>query len=71
MLKSDYILGTFEADVKNWDSETITVDDKDIKIVPVTDPDLHQQRLWAKHDIDIVIEVRKMLELWACGSRLN
>jgi len=53
LLKYDSILGTFEADVKAVDDETITVDDKLIKVVSNRDP---LQLPWKEMEIDIVIE---------------
>ena len=54
MLKYDSILGTFKADVKIVDNETISVDGKLIKVVSNRDP---LQLPWAELGIDIVIEV--------------
>lgn len=58
MLKYDSMLGTFKADVKIVDNETINVDGKPIKVVSNRDP---LQLLWADFGIDIVIEVLKPL----------
>lgn len=48
------MLGTFKADVKIVDNETISVDGKLIKVVSNRDP---LQLPWAELGIDIVIEV--------------
>ena len=48
------MLGTFKADVKILDNETITVDGKPIKVVSSRDP---LKLPWAELGIDIVIEV--------------
>nr|AQN67851.1 glyceraldehyde-3-phosphate dehydrogenase [Petroselinum crispum] len=53
LLKYDSMLGTFKADVKIVDSETISVDGKQIKVVSNRDP---LQLPWAEMGIDIVIE---------------
>ncbi|KAK1362214.1 Glyceraldehyde-3-phosphate dehydrogenase [Heracleum sosnowskyi] len=53
LLKYDSMLGTFKADVKIVDSETISVDGKHIKVVSNRDP---LQLPWAEMGIDIVIE---------------
>ncbi|KAJ8433553.1 hypothetical protein Cgig2_018106 [Carnegiea gigantea] len=53
LLKYDSTLGTFKADVKIVDSETISVDGKLIKVVSNRDP---LQLPWAELGIDIVIE---------------
>ncbi|GMH30729.1 hypothetical protein Nepgr_032572 [Nepenthes gracilis] len=53
LLKYDSILGTFKAEVKIADNETITVDGKPIKVVSNRDP---LQLPWADLGIDIVIE---------------
>ena len=55
LLKYDSMLGTFKADVKILDNETITVDGKPIKVVSSRDP---LKLPWAELGIDIVIEVR-------------
>lgn len=54
MLKYDSMLGTFKADVKIVDNETISVDGKPIKVVASRDP---LKLPWAELGIDIVIEV--------------
>lgn len=54
LLKYDSMLGTFKADVKILDNETITVDGKPIKVVSNRDP---LKLPWAELGIDIVIEV--------------
>lgn len=54
LLKYDSMLGTFKADVKIVDNETISVDGKPIKVVSNRDP---LQLPWAALGIDIVIEV--------------
>lgn len=54
LLKYDSMLGTFKADVKIQDNETITVDGKPIKVVSSRDP---LKLPWAELGIDIVIEV--------------
>lgn len=56
MLKYDSMLGTFKADVKIVDNETISVDGKPIKVVSNRDP---LKLPWAELGIDIVIEVIK------------
>lgn len=48
------MLGTFKADVKIVDNETISVDGKPIKVVASRDP---LKLPWAELGIDIVIEV--------------
>lgn len=48
------MLGTFKADVKIVDNETISVDGKPIKVVSSRDP---LKLPWAELGIDIVIEV--------------
>lgn len=48
------MLGTFKADVKIVDNETISVDGKPIKVVANRDP---LKLPWAELGIDIVIEV--------------
>ncbi|GAB2215894.1 hypothetical protein Droror1_Dr00023655 [Drosera rotundifolia] len=53
LLKYDSILGTFKADVKIVDNETISVDGKLIKVVSSRDP---LKLPWAELGIDIVIE---------------
>lgn len=53
LLKYDSILGTFKADVKIVDNETISVDGKLIKVVSNRDP---LKLPWAALGIDIVIE---------------
>ncbi|XP_027903333.1 glyceraldehyde-3-phosphate dehydrogenase B, chloroplastic isoform X1 [Vigna unguiculata] len=53
LLKYDSMLGTFKADVKILDNETITVDGKPIKVVSSRDP---LKLPWAELGIDIVIE---------------
>ncbi|KAF6170730.1 hypothetical protein GIB67_015682 [Kingdonia uniflora] len=53
LLKYDSMLGTFKADVKIVDNETISVDGKTIKVVSSRDP---LKLPWAKMGIDIVIE---------------
>lgn len=54
LLKYDSMLGTFKADVKAFDNETISVDGKLIKVVSNRDP---LKLPWAELGIDIVIEV--------------
>lgn len=54
LLKYDSMLGTFKADVKIVDNETISVDGKNIKVVSNRDP---LKLPWAELGIDIVIEV--------------
>ncbi|KAF5203706.1 Glyceraldehyde-3-phosphate dehydrogenase, partial [Thalictrum thalictroides] len=54
LLKYDSMLGTFKADVKVVDNETISVDGKLIKVVSSRDP---LKLPWAEMGIDIVIEV--------------
>lgn len=54
LLKYDSMLGTFKADVKIVDNETISVDGKLIKVVSQRDP---LKLPWAELGIDIVIEV--------------
>merc|ERR1719231_1869618 len=53
LLKYDSLLGTFEADVKQVDDETFSVDGKPIKVVSNRDP---TQLPWAELGVDIVIE---------------
>ncbi|XVF66932.1 hypothetical protein PTKIN_Ptkin10aG0079800 [Pterospermum kingtungense] len=53
LLKYDSILGTFKADVKIVDNETISVDGKHIKVISNRDP---LKLPWAELGIDIVIE---------------
>ncbi|CAI9301871.1 unnamed protein product [Lactuca saligna] len=53
LLKYDSMLGTFKADVKVVDNETISVDGKQIKVVSSRDP---LKLPWAEMGIDIVIE---------------
>jgi glyceraldehyde-3-phosphate dehydrogenase/erythrose-4-phosphate dehydrogenase len=48
------MLGTFKAEVKIVDNETISVDGKPIKVVSNRDP---LKLPWAELGIDIVIEV--------------
>lgn len=55
LLKYDSMLGTFKADVKVVDNETISVDGKPIKVVSNRDP---LKLPWAELGIDIVIEVK-------------
>lgn len=54
MLKYDSMLGTFKADVKIVDNETISVDGKPVQVVSSRDP---LKLPWAELGIDIVIEV--------------
>lgn len=54
LLKYDSMLGTFKADVKVIDKETISVDGKPILVVSSRDP---LKLPWAELGIDIVIEV--------------
>lgn len=58
LLKYDSMLGTFKADVKIVDNETISVDGKNIKVVSSRDP---LKLPWAELGIDIVIEVNYAL----------
>ncbi|XP_058090575.1 glyceraldehyde-3-phosphate dehydrogenase B, chloroplastic [Magnolia sinica] len=53
LLKYDSMLGTFKADVKVVNNETISVDGKPIKVVSNRDP---LKLPWAELGIDIVIE---------------
>ncbi|XP_075516714.1 glyceraldehyde-3-phosphate dehydrogenase GAPB, chloroplastic-like [Primulina tabacum] len=53
LLKYDSILGTFKANIKIVDKETISVDGKTIKVVSSRDP---LQLPWGELGIDIVIE---------------
>ncbi|EOY15330.1 Glyceraldehyde-3-phosphate dehydrogenase B subunit [Theobroma cacao] len=53
LLKYDSMLGTFKADVKIVNNETISVDGKPIKVVSNRDP---LKLPWAELGIDIVIE---------------
>ncbi|KAM5573931.1 hypothetical protein ABKV19_013449 [Rosa sericea] len=53
LLKYDSMLGTFKADIKIVDNETISVDGKPIKVVANRDP---LKLPWAEMGIDIVIE---------------
>ncbi|VAI24613.1 unnamed protein product [Triticum turgidum subsp. durum] len=53
LLKYDSMLGTFKADVKIVDNETISVDGKNIQVVSNRDP---LKLPWAELGIDIVIE---------------
>ncbi|XP_038715215.1 glyceraldehyde-3-phosphate dehydrogenase GAPB, chloroplastic-like [Tripterygium wilfordii] len=53
LLKYDSMLGTFKADVKIVDNETISVDGKPVKVVSNRDP---LKLPWADLGIDIVIE---------------
>ncbi|XP_044474719.1 glyceraldehyde-3-phosphate dehydrogenase B, chloroplastic isoform X1 [Mangifera indica] len=53
LLKYDSLLGTFKADVKIVDNDTISVDGKPIKVVSNRDP---LKLPWAEFGIDIVIE---------------
>ncbi|XAR64274.1 Glyceraldehyde-3-phosphate dehydrogenase (NADP(+)) (phosphorylating) [Bertholletia excelsa] len=53
LLKYDSTLGTFKADVKIVDDQTISVDGKPIKVVSTSDP---LKLPWAELGIDIVIE---------------
>jgi len=53
LLKYDSMLGTFKADVKIVDNETISVDGKNIQVVSNRDP---LKLPWADLGIDIVIE---------------
>jgi len=55
LLKYDSMLGTFKAEVKIVDNETISVDGKLIKVVSNRDP---LKLPWAELGIDIVIEVK-------------
>lgn len=52
------MLGTFKADVKIVNNETISVDGKPIKVVSSRDP---LKLPWAELGIDIVIEVSNKL----------
>ncbi|XLR04230.1 hypothetical protein S83_070428 [Arachis hypogaea] len=53
LLKYDSMLGTFKADVKIVDDQTISVDGKPIKVVSNRDP---LKLPWAELGVDIVIE---------------
>ncbi|KAI6688502.1 hypothetical protein NL676_025330 [Syzygium grande] len=53
LLKYDSLLGTFKANVKIVDNETISIDGKHIKVVSNRDP---LKLPWAELGIDIVIE---------------
>jgi len=53
LLKYDSLLGTFEAEVKQVDDETFSVDGKPIKVVANRDP---AQLPWADMGVDIIIE---------------
>ncbi|KAL4300481.1 hypothetical protein AHAS_Ahas17G0205200 [Arachis hypogaea] len=53
LLKYDSMLGTFKADVKIVDDQTIFVDGKPIKVVSNRDP---LKLPWAELGVDIVIE---------------
>lgn len=64
LLKYDSMLGTFKADVKILDNETITVDGKPIKVVSNRDP---LKLPWAELGIDIVIEVKDIIKNF-CNS---
>lgn len=57
------MLGTFKADVKIVDNETISVDGKLIKVVSNRDP---LKLPWAELGIDIVIEVCPQFILRSC-----
>jgi len=62
------MLGTFKADVKILDNETITVDGKSIKVVSSRDP---LKLPWAELGIDIVIEVKSpLLDLFQTRSNI-
>lgn len=60
LLKYDSMLGTFKANVKIVDKETISVDGKTIKVVSSRDP---LQLPWGELGIDIVIEVHHSFSL--------
>jgi len=64
LLKYDSMLGTFKADVKILNNETITVDGKPIKVVSSRDP---LKLPWAELGIDIVIEVKDIIKKF-CNS---
>jgi glyceraldehyde-3-phosphate dehydrogenase (NADP+) (phosphorylating) len=64
LLKYDSMLGTFKADVKILNNETITVDGKPIKVVSSRDP---LKLPWAELGIDIVIEVKDITKKF-CNS---
>lgn len=66
LLKYDSMLGTFKADVKIVDNETISVDGKHIKVVSNRDP---LKLPWTEMGIDIVIEVSHCyyLALYFCS----
>ncbi|GKE24250.1 glyceraldehyde-3-phosphate dehydrogenase B, chloroplastic, partial [Tanacetum coccineum] len=67
LLKYDSMLGTFKADVKIVDNETISVDGKLIKVVSSRDP---LKLPWAEKGIDIVIEgFSPLLTIAQLGSR--
>lgn len=53
------MLGTFKADVKIVDNDTISVDGKPIKVVSSRDP---LKLPWAEMGIDIVIEVHTYID---------
>ncbi|KAF5740970.1 glyceraldehyde-3-phosphate dehydrogenase B chloroplastic [Tripterygium wilfordii] len=59
LLKYDSMLGTFKADVKIVDNETISVDGKPVKVVSNRDP---LKLPWADLGIDIVIEASSLIE---------
>lgn len=67
MLKYDSMLGTFKAEVKIVDNETISVDGKPIKVVSSRDP---LKLPWAEFGIDIVIEVINFMFLDLMGISL-
>lgn len=56
------MLGTFKADVRIVDNETLSVDGKHIKVVSNRDP---LQLPWAELGIDIVIEVATILQYFS------
>ena len=58
LLKYDSMLGTFKADVKIVDNDTISVDGKPIKVVANRDP---LKLPWKELGIDIVIEVLQLV----------
>ena len=68
LLKYDSMLGTFKAEVKIVNDETISVDGKPIKVVSNRDP---LKLPWAELGIDIVIEVIYELILFPVPLKWN